>query len=57
MNTQNTARALREYEYEFAMELKQYVEHLREQYKEAPENARKEAKIALMRTGVIKGGV
>ena len=26
-------------------------------YKEAPENARKEAKTALVRTGVIKGGV
>ena len=57
MNTQDTARALREYEYEFAMELKRYVEHLKKQYKETPENARKEAKMALMRTGVIKGGV
>lgn len=57
MNTQDTARALREYEYEFATELKQYVEHLRKQYEETPENARKEAKTALMRTGVIKGGV
>ena len=57
MNTQDTARELREYEYEFAMELKQYVEHLRKQYKESPENARKSAKMALMRTGVIKGGV
>ena len=57
MNTHDTAKALREYEYEFAMELKQYVEHLRKQYKESPENARKSAKMALMRTGVIKGGV
>lgn len=56
MNTQDTARTLREYEYEFATELKQYVEHLRKQYEEAPENARKEANTALMRTGVIKGG-
>lgn len=53
--SQETARAIKGYEMKFADELKDYVRELRNEYERDPVKARREARDALLRTGVIRG--
>lgn len=49
-----TAKAIKDYEFRFADELRDYTKQLKHEYRNDPDKARQEARQALLRTGVLK---
>ncbi len=49
----STAMKIQKGEFEYATQIQEYVDNLRKQVAQNPEQARKDAKSALVRTGVL----